>query len=131
MKVLLDTHVVLWLAQEPDRVPRSVRDVLESADERWISAVSAYEISYKARLGKLPHGQALLAGWAPLCRALLAGELTVAVTEMIRAGSLDWEHRDPFDRMLVAQAQAGGLALVTADERVRSYADVRTVWASD
>ena len=129
MRLLLDTHVVMWLAQQPERVPAAAREVLEAAEERLISAVSAYEIAYKARLGKLPHGQALLAGWRPLCTALLAGERAVEVPEMIQAGGLNWEHRDPFDRMLVAQAQLGGLTLMTADARIRAYTDVRTVWA--
>lgn len=129
MRLLLDTHVVVWLAQEPDRVPRSVQEVVRAADARLVSAVSAYEIAYKARSGRLPRGDALVDGWGRLLMDLIATEAPVTGADMIRAGQMSWDHRDPFDRMLVAQAQADGLVLVTVDQRIRDFGDVRTIWA--
>ncbi|MBO0981763.1 type II toxin-antitoxin system VapC family toxin [Microbacterium sp. SD291] len=121
---LLDTHVVLWLATDPDRVPASVRKAITDADAVFVSAASSYEIAQKARLGRLPHGARVLTRWSHLLEALFASELALTGTHMRAAGALAWEHRDPFDRMLVAQAQADGLILVTADERIRAYPEV-------
>lgn len=121
---LLDTHVLLWLATDPDRVPRAVRDAITEAGEVFVSAASTYEIAQKARLGRLPHGGRVLTRWPSLLRALFATELALTAAHMRTAGELAWEHRDPFDRMLVAQAQVDGLILVTADERIRAYPEV-------
>ncbi|MFT4300090.1 MAG: type II toxin-antitoxin system VapC family toxin [Aeromicrobium sp.] len=129
MRLLLDTHVLVWLAQEPGRVPAAVVEAVESADERWVGAATAYEITYKARLGKLPRGRVIMDGWEPLIAAMMVRELPLEAADMARAGGLEWDHRDPFDRMLVAQAQRGGLVLVTADERIREFENVRTLWA--
>ena len=128
MKLLLDTHVVLFLAQEPDRVPAATRAEIERAEVRVLCAATAYEIAYKSRLGKLPRGRELIAGWDLLRRSLLASEHPLSVEDMVRAGELDWEHRDPFDRMLVAHAQVEGLVLVTADRALRAFPDVTTIW---
>lgn len=66
----------------------------------------------------------MLARWTHLLEALLASELPLTVGHMRGAGELQWEHRDPFDRMLVAQARLEGLVLVTKDERIRAYPEV-------
>ncbi|MFT4189409.1 MAG: type II toxin-antitoxin system VapC family toxin [Aeromicrobium sp.] len=129
MRLLLDTHVLLWLAQEPRRVPLPVQEAVESADERHVGAASAYEIAFKARRGKLPHGRVIMDGWELLLRTMMARELALSAADMAHAGGLEWSHRDPFDRMLVAQAQRAGLVLVTADERIREFENVRTLWA--
>ena len=129
MTFLLDTHVLIWMATDHPRAGEGVRRLLADADERYVSAASAYEIAIKVRLGKLPGGRSLLDGWSRLLRNLQAIELPLAVTHMTRAGSMAWAHRDPFDRMLVAQAQLEGLVLVTDDAAIRSYEDVRTTWA--
>lgn len=121
---LLDTHIVLWLATDPERVPRAVRATITDADTVLVSAASSYEIAQKARLGRLPHGGRVLRRWSALLDGLYATELALTGPHMRIAGELDWEHRDPFDRMLVAQAQIDGLIIVTADERIRSYPEV-------
>lgn len=124
---LLDTHVILWLATNPDRIPAEVRTELEQAEEIFVSAVSWYELSQKARWGRLPSAAGLLARWEYFVNELMAQELPLSSEEAIRAGDLRWEHRDPFDRMLVAQAQLNGLCLVTRDETLRNYSEVTVI----
>jgi len=123
-RYLLDTHVLLWLATDPGQIPEGLREELSAADEIFLSAASAYEISQKSRLGQLPHGERLLARWSHLREALLADELPLSVGHMREAGELAWAHRDPFDRMLVAQARLDGLVLVTKDERILAFEEV-------
>lgn len=121
---LLDTHVLLWLATDVDRVPARLRDELVAADTLLVSAASAYEIAQKSRLGRLPHGGRVLARWTHLLESLFATELPLSASHLRAAGELAWEHPDPFDRMLVAQAQLEGLLLVTKDTRIQSYSEV-------
>ena len=112
---LLDTHVLLWLLGDPDRVPEPVR--LELADRTnalLVSAASAIEISTKVRIGKL--GAPTLP--TTLARRIVdlgATALPVTVEHGLLAGSMRWDHRDPFDRILVAQATLEELVLVTVD----------------
>lgn len=127
---LLDTHVLIWLATDPERVPVSVRNSLTDGEVVFVSAASAYEIAQKAALGRLPHGGRVLARWTHLLGALFASELPLSASHMKTAGELMWEHRDPIDRMLVAQAQLDGLILVTADQRLQAYPEVScSEWA--
>lgn len=129
MTVLLDTHVLLWLAGDDDRATPAVRAAVAAAPARLVSAASAFEIATKTRLGKLAGGASVLDGWARLLANLQATELALSVAHMARAGALAWTHRDPFDRMLVAQAQLEGLTLITDDTAIRAFEDVRTSWA--
>lgn len=126
--ILLDTHVLLWLAADSPRAGEGVRRLLADAPERHVSTASAYEIAVKTRLGKLPGGRTVLDGWERLLRNLQAAELPLSAAHMQRAGGLEWSHRDPFDRMLVAQAQLEGLVLLTDDAAIRGHEDVRTDW---
>ncbi len=125
--LLLDTRVLLWLATDSPRIGDATRALLADAAERRVPTASAYEIATKTRWGKLPGGGPVLDGWSRLLRNLQADELPLLATHMIRAGQLDWPHRDPFDRMLVAQAQAEGLTLLTDDSAIRGFHDVRTL----
>ena len=114
--LLLDTHVVLWALAEPDRLSETARITL--ADPRvdlWVSAVSAFEIATKHRLGKLPGAERILAELNPLLTRLGAQQLPITMSHASIAGSLEWDHRDPFDRLLAAQAQLESLPLMTAD----------------
>ena len=127
---LLDTHVILWLATAPERVPDALRQEITTADAVFVSSASSFEIAQKTRFGRLPHGGRVLTRWPALLAALFASELPLTGAHMRTAGELEWDHRDPFDRMLVAQAQIEGLILVTADERIRAYPEVScAAWA--
>ncbi len=113
--VLLDTNAFLWLVNSPEQVVESAMDVLaDPCNELFVSAASAWEIAIKTRLGRLD-GSGLLASWDDILAAMLAQELTIDAGDAALAGQLNWEHRDPFDRMIVAQATRRGLAIATSD----------------
>jgi PIN domain nuclease of toxin-antitoxin system len=112
---LLDTHVVLWLIGQPDRVPPSVREALaEPTRPLLVSAISALEVATKVRNGRL-HLPGLVEGWRHRVGDIGATELPVTAEHALLAGSMPWHHRDPFDRTLVSQAIIEGATFVTVD----------------
>ena len=123
-RFLLDTHVVLWLAISPDRIPAALRDRLAGAEQLFVSPASAYELAQKARAGRLPQAGAVLARWGELLELMVASELAMTGSEMLLAGTMHWEHRDPFDRLIVAQAQMYGLSLVSKDRAILGFEGV-------
>jgi PIN domain nuclease of toxin-antitoxin system len=118
---LLDTHVVLWCLCDPDRLPPQARaDLQDPANTLLVSAVTGWEVAIKQSLGKL-----VLPGpadvWLPeACRRTGIGWLPVTPADTLAVGRLPWHHRDPFDRLLVAQVR-GGLVLYTHDRVFESY----------
>jgi PIN domain nuclease of toxin-antitoxin system len=119
---LLDTHVLLWLDSDLSRIPRSVIATLDAADRIHYSAASAWELAIKQNLGKIRLAHPVSA-FAEQCGFL---ELPITTQYAEAAAQLPLHHRDPFDRMLVTQAIAEGLILVTADQRLSQY-DVKTL----
>ncbi|MFP5357273.1 MAG: type II toxin-antitoxin system VapC family toxin [Gammaproteobacteria bacterium] len=121
MKLLLDTHLLLWAAAEPDRLPAAARMMIDdSGNELHFSAASLWEVAIKAGLGRAD----FTAEAAVLRRGLLDNgylELPVASDHAVATATLPPIHRDPFDRMLVAQAQVEGITLLTSDPVVASY----------
>ncbi len=125
MRLLLDTHVVLWSLTEPLKLRGETREALEDAqNDVFVSAVSGWEIAVKRALGKLEAPDDLEAGIRQ--QGFLPLHLTFLDAE--RAGALPPHHGDPFDRMLVAQAQVEGLVVVTRDARIPLYG-IRTMAA--
>lgn len=126
---LVDTHVVLWLLTEPDSVDPSTRDVLaDPANGLVVSAASAMEVATKTRLGRLPPAYAaLVQSWEQRVRDLRATELAITAQHAVLAGSLAWEHRDPFDRFLAAQAIIENVTLVTRDAELTAFSQVATL----
>ncbi len=124
-RLLLDTHTVLWWLTDPEKLHRDAyQAIANEQNEVFVSAVSGWEIAVKRALGKLQAPDNLEAsikdqGFTPL-------SLTFSHAE--QAGTLPPHHGDPFDRMLVAQAQAEALVLVTRDRHISRY-DVRTMTA--
>jgi PIN domain nuclease of toxin-antitoxin system len=118
LKLLLDTHALLWALIEPARLSPTAADAIEDgANEIFVSVVSAWEIEIKRAKGKLPVS-------VPLHDALAEQRFkTLAVTLpcVLAVESLPRRHHDPFDRMLIAQAQLEGMTLVTSDREVRHY----------
>lgn len=115
--LLLDTQVFFWLNREPERVAPSLVARIDRADAVYLSAASAWELEIKRAMGKLRFdGQvgSLMSRGGVL-------ELPVTVHHAESAAQLPLHHKDPFDRMLVAQALAEGLTLVTADRRLSRY----------
>lgn len=113
--ILLDTHTLLWLVSTPDQVSGAAREqISDRAREVAVSAVSAWEIAIKTRLGRLD-GEPLLSAWPDIMAAMAVTELAIEAADAILAGRLAWNHRDPFDRMIVAQAARRGLTIATRD----------------
>jgi PIN domain nuclease of toxin-antitoxin system len=124
MRVLLDTHVLLWALAEPNRLAREVRETIEQgASEVLFSAASIWEIAIKSRLGRadFPVKPDQIAR-----SALEAGfhELPVNAGAAARVADLPLLHRDPFDRLLVAQAMLEPAVLYTADPRLPPYSEL-------
>lgn len=121
MKLLLDSHLLLWAAGSPERLPESARALFEDpVNELLFSAASLWEIAIKRGLGR--------GDFQVDARVLRRGlvdngylELPVTSEHAVAIDSLPPLHRDPFDRILVAQAQVEGITLVTADEMVAKY----------
>lgn len=125
MAYLLDTHTLLWWLSDDARLPSGVRDIIRAPDnEVYVSAVSGWEIAIKRAMGKLDAPHDLV--------ALIAEEgfqeLPISFAHGERAGQLPPIHRDPFDRMLVAQSQVHGLTILTKDDDIPRY-QVKTFWA--
>lgn len=93
-----------------------------------VSAASAWEIATKHRLGKLPAADAIVGNLTAVMARLRATELSVSCGHAMLAGGLEWAHRDPFDRMLAAQAMIEGVPLATDDESLRRLPGLSTVW---
>ena len=128
MRLLLDTQAFLWAASAPERLsPRARRAIEAGSNEVFLSAASVWEIAIKTQIGRL-HLTRDLEDFVPermAERALVA--LPVLMSHVIKIAALPDVHRDPFDRLLVAQAIVEGLHLVTADRRLRDYS-VKVVW---
>ncbi|GAB5520933.1 MAG: type II toxin-antitoxin system VapC family toxin [Rhodothermales bacterium] len=119
MKLLLDTHALIFLLSDPDRLSSEAREAMQQTDEIAFSAASIWEIEIKAKIGKLapPATSTLQAA-----RMLGLVELPMMATHAEQAGRLPLHHADPFDRMLIAQAQVEGYALVSRDQALVAYA---------
>ncbi len=121
MRLLLDTHVLLWAISDPDEISKEARKTIQDpAVAVLVSAASAWEIAIKQSLGKIDLPRPAEA-WLPREVARAGFEwLQVTHEDALRTRALPWHHRDPFDRLLVAQAM-GGLTLATRDERIARY----------
>jgi PIN domain nuclease of toxin-antitoxin system len=127
-QLLLDTHALLWWLAGDEKLSQKAREVIAvEASTIFISAASIWEIATKFRLGKLPGVEVFLDDVSGCLSA--QGMQLVAITHKhaLRAGLLPGPHRDPFDRMLIAQAQEGNLVLVSNEEVFDSYG-VRRLW---
>lgn len=128
MRVLLDTHALIWAAFEDQRLGPAARNVLSSLEtEVFVSAASAWELTTKVRIGKLPIAANFANEFCSKVRRMGFRELAVTVEHGQRAGLLPGEHKDPFDRMLIAQAQLENLIIVS-NERIFDEYHVRRIW---
>lgn len=127
MEVIADTHVLVWAFNEPSRLSNRANSILTSTDNTiLVSAAVAWELSIKVNLGKLD-ALALVTGLTQILQRVGFTELPVSIAHATRAGLLPLYHRDPFDRLLVAQAQDLGIPILSADELLDRY-DVKRVW---
>lgn len=128
MRLLLDTHTLLWWWTDDAQLPASARQLLGDADNTvLVSAASAWEIATKQRLGKLDGLPDASVRFSELVAADRFEHLPITHLHSLRAGAFDCPHRDPFDRMLAAQSALEMVPLVTRDPAFAQF-DIRTVW---
>jgi PIN domain nuclease of toxin-antitoxin system len=128
MHILLDTHALLWwLSDDPALGKRARTAIASTRNTVLVSAASAWEIAVKVRLGRLPGAAALAADFNSYIQKEGFEGLPISIDHAARAGLLAGAHKDPFDRMLIAQAQAENLAFVSNEAVFDAYG-VRRIW---
>jgi PIN domain nuclease of toxin-antitoxin system len=128
VRFLLDTHTLLWsFTADRSLSARARRLIQDGSNELLISAASVWEIATKVRLGKLPTGEILLSDLDAYLARLGCEGLPISLSHAMRAGALGGEHRDPFDRMLISQAQAENLPIISND-RIFDVYHVQRIW---
>ena len=128
-RYLLDTHTLIWALTDADRLGAASREIVsDRATEIVVSSASAWEIATKHRIGKLPRADALIGGYRRHLDRLGATRLPISEDHSLLSGGLEWAHRDPFDRMLAAQAMIESMTLVTNDESFEGLGGVRRCW---
>ena len=128
MRILLDSHALFWFIHGDKRLSQSAREAVEAIDAAvHVSAVCAWEIAYKFRAGKWPEAEILATDVVRIISAHGFEPLPLSLEHARHAGVLRSSHRDPFDRMLAAQAEIEDIPLVTADPAFRQF-KVRILW---
>ena len=127
-QLLLDTHALLWWLAEPDRLsPAAYAGINDPANAVYVSAASGWEIATMVRIGKLPGIGELLNDLPELLIAQDFELLPITLQQGLHAGSYPMPHRDPFDRLLAAQAELAMLTLVTLDPALQAF-PCRLLW---
>jgi PIN domain nuclease of toxin-antitoxin system len=122
LELLLDTHTLLWWLADPDRLsPAAHAAIAEPANQVYVSAASGWEIATKVRLGKLAMPSELLGDLTLLLAAQGFQLLPITLLQGLHAGGYPIAHRDPFDRLLAAQAERAGLTLVSLDSALQAF----------
>ena len=128
MRVLLDTHALLWALEENPRLGAKAREAIGAPEnEILVSAASVFEITLKHRIGKLPEAARHIANWNDALSELAVVPLAISVAHAELAGSLDIAHKDPFDRLLIAQAQIERVPIVS-NEKLFDGFGVSRLW---
>jgi PIN domain nuclease of toxin-antitoxin system len=122
MHILLDTHCLLWMLSEPNKLgPKTQRLLDDSATKLSISTASHYEIAIKYSIGKLLLPKPPEKFIFPLLSQLKIEDIAIDRSVAHLAGTLPWHHKDPFDRLIVAQAMVSKIPIVTADDQLAKY----------
>ncbi len=128
MKLLLDTHTLLWWWKDDPRLStRAAAAIADEGNTVFVSAASAWEIATKNRIGKLPGAETAVRKFNELVAADSFLHLAVSYHHALIAGGFDIDHRDPFDRMLAAQSTIEGATLVTDDDKMKLFR-VKCLW---
>ena len=128
VRCLLDTHTLAWWLMDSPKLPTKVRRLLEDADNAvFVSTVSAYEMSLKHHRGRWPDVGPLVGAFEEVVASEGFSLLPLSARHAIRAGAYGRDHRDPFDRMLAAQAVVEGLVLVSMDGGIQGMG-AEVVW---
>ncbi|MEI2578379.1 type II toxin-antitoxin system VapC family toxin [Scytonema sp. PRP1] len=121
MSYLIDTHIFLWWLFDDPKLDTTSRDIIRNPDHRiFVSSVSAWEIATKYRIGKLPEAKQLVEQYSQILHQARFIELAITSAHALRAGSLQIAHRDPFDRMIMTQAELEGLPVITYDKEFQT-----------
>lgn len=128
MRLLLDTHALLWWSEDNPRLSAAARDAIrDGSNEVFVSAVSAFEIGQKYRMGKLPDVAVLADNFPAEVERHGFEPLPIELSHAQLAGTMDIPHKDPFDRLLIAQAREEAMVLVS-NEAVFDRFDVERLW---
>lgn len=128
MRALLDTHTVLWATLSPKFLGRTAsRIIAKPSNEIFVSAASAWEISTKVRIGKLPGAEALEADFLNIMRIAGYTLLPIDAVSALRAGRFTSQHRDPFDRILAAQALTENIPILSMDTALDGFG-IQRLW---
>ena len=126
---LLDTHTFLWAVREGQELSNNARNAIENSEAQlFVSAISVYEITNKYRIDKLPGYSYVVENYIDILSHLGADELLVSSRHAHFAGKFEWSHRDPFDRLLAAQAFIEKLTLIANDAALCSLPWITTLW---
>lgn len=130
MRLLLDTQCWLWWFAQPEKLSEKViEQIVDETNEVWFSAASVWEMGIKASIGKLPLPEPIDDYVSTRMTQLGARSLEIRASHALRVVALPSHHRDPFDRMLIAQAQVEDMTLVSADSTFNQY-EVSLLWAA-
>ena len=121
MRLLLDTHVLIWAIKDDKKLSRKAKSIILNSDETYISSASIWEIGIKINIGKLTLDLSQLLDAINKSGFI---ELPISIEHTIQASQLPSIHNDPFDRMLVGQAITEPLTLLTADKKLLEYSDL-------
>lgn len=126
---LLDTHALVWALTDPARLGTRARGVItDPTTTLLVSAASAWELCMKVRIGKFADAEPLVAQYFALVEKLRAAHLAITPHHALRVGNLKYHHRDPFDRMLAAQAALENIALITCDRVFLDFGVLDVIW---
>ncbi len=128
MRVLLDTHALLWALLDPCELSTRVKSLVrDRRNEVLVSSATAWEIATKYRLGKLPEAADVAINYLEVTKTFGAQHLAITPQHSLTAGGFASNHRDPFDRMIAAQALHESLAVVSKDAALRSF-PISIIW---
>lgn len=128
MRLLLDTHALIWWLAGDEALSSAARSAIgDEANGVWVSAASAFEVATKVRIGKLPSAARLARDFEAIVAAQGFEALPIDAGHARRAGEMQIAHKDPFDRLLIAQAQSEGLTLVSNEAVFDGFA-VSRLW---
>jgi PIN domain nuclease of toxin-antitoxin system len=130
VKLLLDTQCWLWWFTQPERLSEeTIAYIADETNELWFSVASIWEMGIKVAIGKLPLPEPIDSYISTRMVQLGARSLLITTPHALQAAALPLHHRDPFDRMLIAQAQLENMTLVSADAMFRQYNNISILWA--
>lgn len=120
-RYLIDTHILLWWIFDEPKLKQNAREIIQNPSNKIIvSSASAWEIATKYRIGKLPEAKELIENYDNVLEEARFSQLSITTAHSLRAGLLPIEHRDPFDRMIMAQSELEQIPVITYDRAFKT-----------